>query len=365
MVKILQRRRVMFSVGTAIAVAVGGLSSAALLPSAQATNGGTITVGSYNIHKATPSPEQGVPDWNFRRDRLGLILSESTSDVIALQEVVGWRLPTGPKHRDDVALVASANGFATIQPADNQCVRPRDSYGQLSGPNPCDHSTGIIYKSATTSVMPSAKALASTGMYMHGSIVNTGSVEENKRALTWAYHEKGGQLFFVVNVHANSDKSPAAEAARVVLANNLPSWIEGMNAARGLSIPVFFTGDLNSYKVRQPGGMQAILYGNGYEDPYYTASEKIGARYATVNITPQTRKFFGFPPKPYKYSLKKEPTRIDYVLYKGAVKPLTYETVIRLDPNCSAKAVKRGKCNFDENYRLSDHNMVTAVFAWN
>ena len=79
------------------------------------------------------------------------------------------------------------HGFATIQPADNQCVRPRDSYGQLSGPNPCDHSTGIIYKSATTSVMPSAKALASTGMYVHGSIVNTGSVEENKRALTWAY----------------------------------------------------------------------------------------------------------------------------------------------------------------------------------
>ena len=113
-VKIWQRQRVVFSVSTAITVAVGGLSFAALLPSAQAAHGGTITVGSYNIHKSTLTPEPGVPDWNFRRDRLGLILAESTADVISLQEVVGWRLPTGPKHRDHVASVASAKGFATI-----------------------------------------------------------------------------------------------------------------------------------------------------------------------------------------------------------------------------------------------------------
>lgn len=334
-------------------------------PSVQAAPDETITIGSYNIHKAMRTAEPGVPTWDYRRERLGFILAASTADVISLQEVVGWRVPTARTHQADVAQIASTKGYAYVKPADNQCVRPRDSYGELAGPNPCDNTTGIIYKAATTSVMLSASGLASSGKYMNGSVVNTGSEAENKRALSWAYLEKGGHQFLVVDVHTDSDKSPAAEAARVALGNVLPSWIDGMNAARGLSVPVFLTGDLNSYKFRQPAGIQSILYGNGYEDPYYTAPEKIGVRYSTVNVTPQTKRFLGFPPKPYKYSVKKEPTRIDYVLYKGAVQSLSYETVVKLDPSCSKKAVKRGKCNFDENYRLSDHNMIQATFAWN
>lgn len=316
------------------------------------TSPNELKISSYNVHKATPTPEVGVPSWGERRGRLTNYLAVSGADVVSLQETVGWDVG-GVTHTQDIANLAAQRGYTYVEPVLDECVRPRDAAGQLAGPNPCDNTTSILFNSATTSVMPTSNGRASSGEQLTGSITDTGSANENRRSLSWVYLTKGGRNFFVVDVHTDSDKSAAAEAARVRLANALPAWVDAMNAARGVNLPVFITGDLNSYKLRQPQGMQQILANAGFADPYYTAPTKIGARYATVNVTPATKKFYGFPPKPYKYSKKKEPSRIDYVLYRGAT-PLVYETVVKLNANGT----------FDENYRLSDHNAVEATFAW-
>ncbi len=341
----------------ACAIAVTGLvlgvsSSAGAVSPAANTSPNELKIASYNIHKATPTPETGVPSWGERRGRLANYLAVSGVDVVSMQENVGWDVG-GLTHTQDIAKLAAENGYTYVESVLDECVRPRDAAGQLAGPNPCDNTTGIVFNSATTSVMPTSNGQASSGEQLTGSITDTGSAEENMRSLSWAYFTKSGRNFFVVDVHTDSDKSAAAEAARVRLANALPAWVDAMNAARGVNVPVFLTGDLNSYKLRQPQGMQQILANAGFVDPYYTAPTKIGERYATVNVTPATATFYGFPPKPYKYSEKKEPTRIDYVLYRGAT-PLVYETVVKLNANGT----------FDENYRVSDHNAVEATFAW-
>ena len=329
-----------------------GAYLAAGISSVSATE--TLTIGSYNIHKASPNNKAGVPDWPLRRDRLINTLEASAADVVSLQEVSRWKVRKGVTHRQDVALLASQRGFATVEAELNKCPRPRD----------CDNTTAIVYQTANVTIMPNANGLPSTAKVLNSDVVLTPNPDENKRAMTWAYFMKSGKPFLVLDIHTDSDKSPLAEAGRVALGNSLTTYIEGLNNARGLpTIATFLTGDFNSYKFRQPGGMQKILEGNQWGDPYYTAPVKRGERYATINKTPATAKFNGFPPRPYQYSLKKEPTRIDYVLYKNAT-PLSYETLIKFYDDCTYMQQRLFKCNFHEEYRLSDHNMVLGTFNW-
>ena len=102
-------------------------------------------------------------------------------------------------------------------------------------------------------------------------------------------------------------------------------------------------GDFNSYQRRQPHGAQQVLADAGLIDGY-SAPVKVNGNYSTVNYTPKTRKFKGFPPRPYFYA--RNTTRIDYIF--SSVAPRRHEVVLHLT----------GNGLFDNAYRASDHNMV-------
>jgi endonuclease/exonuclease/phosphatase family metal-dependent hydrolase len=101
-------------------------------------------------------------------------------------------------------------------------------------------------------------------------------------------------------------------------------------------------GDFNSYRQRQPRGSQWVLGKQGYRDAF-TAKRAENADVPTVNVTTKYRD--PFPAKPFHLD---QPARLDYVFVEGGT-PVRYELQLHL---------RNGK--FDNRYRASDHNLVTA-----
>jgi hypothetical protein len=270
-----------------------------------------------------------------------------------MQEVTNNRDQTGVSQRDQVQQVLDSAGYQLIEPEDDQCDVGHRFAGDDRGHSPCDNSALLAWRTRSVTVAPSS-GLPMTGLYLAGSIAST-DVASDSRAVPWAFlQHEGGPTFLVIGVHTLSEKTPWAEAGRVAFARSVTGWATSLAAARGLrDIPMFLAGDLNSYAFRQPQGAQKQLTKAGWKDAYYAAPTRVGARYATINVTPQIARFNGFPPRPYAYGASREPTRIDYLFFRNA-KALSYETVVRLNANGT----------FIEGLRMSDHNAIRAAFAF-
>ncbi len=335
--------------GTVIAAAMVSGFVIIVAPGAHAASN-DVTVASYNVLKVNAT---GVPAWDQRQPRLPAIINNLNADVLSLQEVTNnTDSVSGKVQSAQVRDTLATLGYTTITPEENQCVRPRDAAGQLAGPSPCDTSATLAWRNEIT-VAPSVNGLPMTGLFLAGSIAPADAVS-NARTVPWAFLQKpGGPVFLAISTHTSSDKDATAEAGRVAFAQALTGWAQNLATARGFdNAPMFIAGDLNSYKARQPAGAQAVLANAGWTDAYYAAPTRVGTQYATINVTPQTARYNGIPPKPFKYSKKAEPTRIDYVLSRNAT-PVAYETVVKLNANGT----------FNEAFRMSDHNAVVAKYV--
>ena len=174
-----------------------------------------------------------------------------------------------------------------------------------------------------------------------------GSVQD--RNVSWAYLQDiaTGGVFMALSLHLPNEKTAHAESLRRRIAASVARWIDEQNGRVGLDgIPVIAMGDLNSFQKRQPRGAQTVFYRSGFVDAF-SAGRRINARYPTINVTPLTRRWNGFPPAPPKYA--GVASRIDYILVKNAVRPLRYEVFLKL---------RKGR--FDRRFRGSDHNLVRA-----
>ncbi|HQR80727.1 MAG TPA: endonuclease/exonuclease/phosphatase family protein [Actinomycetota bacterium] len=170
------------------------------------------------------------------------------------------------------------------------------------------------------------------------------------RNVAWAYLQDiaSGGVFLALSVHMPNEKTAHAEQLRRQTAAGLATWVDQHTARVGMAgIPVILMGDLNSFQSRQPNGAQQTFYDRGFTDAF-SAPKRVNPRFPTVNVTPLTRRWDGFPPKPFKYS--RTASRIDYILAKNGVVPLRHEVFLQLLPDGT----------FDNRYRGSDHNLVRA-----
>lgn len=193
----------------------------------------------------------------------------------------------------------------------------------------------------------------STGMESQRQLsgLQWGPVQD--RNVTWAFLQDiaSGGVFLALSVHMPNEKTAHAEQLRRQTAAGLATWVDQHTARAGMvGIPVVLMGDLNSFQSRQPNGAQQAFYDRGFTDAF-AAAKRVNSRFPTVNVTPLTRRWDGYPPKPFKYS--RAASRIDYILAKNGVVPLQYEVFLTLLPD--------GR--FDERYRGSDHNLVRADLA--
>lgn len=344
----------------AVSVAAAGLLGGAGTSPATAASGGVISAGTFNVCKVDCAAP--APSWDVRRDRVGRVIAASGVDVLGLQEATNNATSIAKTQVEDIQQLVQPLGYVgpTYPVEANECRRPRDARGELAGPSPCENTSSLLFKSSTIRQVSVPAGISSAGIAQTASIAPGVEPRAGARSVAWAYLEAvDGSTgpFLAVSLHTDNAKDADGEAARMFVAQSLTGWVTALNAAHGMDgVPVLLMADLNSYDKRQPNGAQTILRKTGWIDGF-TAPTRKNIQYSTINYNPQLKGEQGFPLKPYKFKkTKKNPigaaTRIDYVFGFGALKPLSYEVMIFLQPD--------GK--FVPDYQASDHQMVRTTW---
>jgi endonuclease/exonuclease/phosphatase family metal-dependent hydrolase len=326
-------------------------------PQAGTVAGASLVFATFNVCKV--SCDAPAPSWDVRRARVARVITTSGADVIGLQEVTFNPTSNAKTQFLDVQnLIAPAGYVAPTMPAAADQCR-----WTAANPHPCDNTTGIVFNSRTVSQVTTPNGTASAGTLPSSGVVGGLDSESAVRKISWAYLQgaAGTGPFLVVSVHTDNSQDPAAEASRVVLGQALGPWADAWNAAHGFpGVPTLMLGDLNSYKKRQPNGMQQVMVDNGWLDTA-SAPQKRNVQYSTINHNPKLpADQQGFPKAPYIFRTSKnnpvlDATRIDYVMARGAgLSAADYEVVIHLLPDGS----------FDPEYQASDHQMVRSTITF-
>lgn len=317
-----------------------------------------LVFATFNVCKTDCAPP--APPWEVRRDRVARVIGGSGADVIGLQEATNQPTATAKTQVEDIQVnLAGPQGYAapTFPIENNDCRRPRDAAGQLTGPSPCENTSALLFRAASIKQVSVPSGMPSAGITQYGMIVPGSDPAASSRSVAWAYLQPvaGGVPFLAIALHTDNGKNPVAEQSRVSLAGALGPWVDTLNARAGLpGTPAILMADLNSYKKRQPNGVQKQLVDNGWIDAF-KAEELSNIEYSTINYNPALPDGKGFPVKPYKFRLakKREATRIDYIMGYGTnITPLTYEVMLYLNADGT----------FNPDYQASDHQMVRATF---
>lgn len=355
---------------------VAGITAAARPSTPQGkpdqVGGKTLTFLSFNMCKsecAAPAPE-----WSVRRDRIARVISESGASVVGVQEATSNDVATAInpdyvpilggapvqyksiEQWEDIERRIAPAGYKSpeIDKKNNVCI----SWG---GKNPpvsvqCTSSPRIYYKDSVVTQMVNAAGQPAAGFTSLGLIAPGVSSESTYRAVAWAYFDSPGTgPFLAVSLHMTNEKEQFAEDDRNAIARALAPWADSLNARMGInSATTVLMADLNSFKDRQPRGAQFILSKNGWKDAW-NAKKRINIQYSTINVTPDTRKFGGWPLKPHMRWDKGVGTRIDYIFAKGPVTFTEYEVMLWTN--------RDGTFNID--YQASDHQAIRAVVKFN
>jgi endonuclease/exonuclease/phosphatase family metal-dependent hydrolase len=319
---------------TAGAVAPPAASGAVVAAAAPRANGpaaGALRVATFNVAKSTIRT-RGF-HWGVRRQALVNVVNATRPDVLMVQEAntQKWQ---GVRHIDDVMGLMGSVGYQIASTAVDNC-------------NPgCTRGAHVFFNPQRMTLAELPSGMAPAGMTGQSNIAGTWAGGIQERATSWAFLRPhgSGRVTLYVSVHLPTQKTGTGEALRLAIANRLHPWAAELVRASGLArAELVIGGDFNSYDRRQPNGAQQVLRNVGLLDGWL-APEKINANYSTVNLTPSTKKFKGFPPRPYFY--KQNTTRIDYVF--ATVPPLRHEVFLRFN----------GDGTIDNAFRASDHNMV-------
>lgn len=330
---------------TATALLAGpGVSSQALVPSAapavvpggapaQGPAADAVRVATFNILKATNA--KGLRSWKKRRVALKRTLAATTPDVLMIQEASTrkWR---GTRHIDDLNRVMGGAGYRITSTDYDSCTAG------------CTRGAHIFYNPGRMRLMTTPGPIRPAGMAGISTVGRLGFGSVQDRNASWAFLTPVGSQrpTLYISVHLPTEKTAFAEGLRRTVASGLRPWADGLIRASGLSgAEIVIGGDLNSYAERQPYGAQHLLASAGLIDAY-AAPVIVNPHVGTINYTPRTTRYRGFPPRPHHH--RTNPTRIDYVF--STVAAQRHEVAIFLKAN--------GK--FQKAYRVSDHNMVLA-----
>lgn len=314
---------------------------------------GQLTFVQFNVCKT--QCDAPAPSWDVRRDRVERTLVATTADVIGVNEATNYATSTAKTQWQDIQNLMAPHGYTAIKAVKDECERPRDANGQLAGASPCEHTTGLLYNTATVTEINTPTGSPSSGAVMVGTIAPGIDAESGAREANWGFLQaKDGSTppFLAISLHLSTIKDATHENSRVAAAQALAGWANSKVAEAGLpaTTPIVLMADLNSYAKRQPNGAQKVLTDNGWIDAI-TAPKVVNPRWSSINETPTTVPWSG---KVYFYYSTKNPvTRIDYIMGRN-VTPVQYETVMFLNPD---------RTRIPE-YAASDHNAIRATFKF-
>jgi endonuclease/exonuclease/phosphatase family metal-dependent hydrolase len=292
---------------------------------------GVIRVATYNVMKTTRLKAKW--SWSKRRGALVNTVRDASPDVLVVQEANTQRWG-GSTHIEDVRGLLGGLGYQIASTDYTQCTLG------------CTRGSHIFFKPSRMSLAALPSGAAPAGMAGMSTIaqVDFGGTQDRNVAYAFLTPVGSGRTTLFMSAHLPTEKTAEGERLRVAVASAMRPWADSLIAGSGLSgVNIVIGGDFNSYQRRQPYGAQSVLSNSGLIDGF-AAPVKVNGNYSTVNYTPKTRKYKGFPPRPYFYG--RDTTRIDYIF--STVPPQRHEVVLHLT----------AKGTFDNNYRASDHNMV-------
>lgn len=313
---------------TAMALVTGMVTTTPAGAASPPPAGDAVRVATYNVMKT--SKAGGKQSWAKRRVALVNTVRDAAPDVLLVQEVntQKWR---GVRHVDDVVALLGGIGYRITSTDYDSCTVG------------CTRGAHIFYNPDRMRLANVPMAAGMTGI---STISQTAFGPVQDRNASWAFLTPvgSGRTSLYITVHLPTEKTEFSESLRVAVASHLRPWADSLIAQSGLgTAEIVIGGDFNSYAKRQPFGAQAVVTNAGLIDAY-VAAVNVNPNFGTINYTPKTKKYKGFPPRPYFY--KRDTTRIDYVF--STVAAQRHEVVLHLQSN--------GK--FDNAYRASDHNMV-------
>jgi endonuclease/exonuclease/phosphatase family metal-dependent hydrolase len=290
-----------------------------------------IRVATYNVMKTTRLANKW--SWSKRRGAVVNTVRDVSPDVLAIQEANLQRWG-GATHLEDVRGLLGSVGYQIASTDYSQCTLG------------CTRGAHIFFKPSRMSLATLPTGAPAAGMAGMSTIGNVDFGRTQDRNASYAFLTPLGspRTTLFISAHLPTEKDAEGERLRVAVASGLRPWADSLIAGSGLDgVNIVIGGDFNSFQRRQPNGAQQVLASSGLIDGF-AAPVKVNGNYSTVNYTPKTRKYKGFPPRPYYYG--RDTTRIDYIF--STAPPIRHEVVLHL--------TAKGK--FDNNYRASDHNMV-------
>jgi endonuclease/exonuclease/phosphatase family metal-dependent hydrolase len=251
----------------------------ALLPVAmlKAAETNTLNVMSYNVRFASPKPPNAWPE---RRPLMQACIRSLQPDIFGTQEGVYYQL------KDIVTDLPEYRWIGT--------GRDGGSRGEFMAIfYRADRFDALEYDHYWLSDTPEVIGSATWG--------NT-----NKRMVTWIKFRDllMKREFYVVNTHFDHQ----VQLARM---NSAKLVLERINALK-TTLPVFLIGDFNAVAGSNPAYDHLTSAESGFRDSWNTAAKRTGEGLDTFN---------GFK------EIGKQGRRIDWILYRGAVKPLMTEIV--------------------------------------
>lgn len=323
-------RTLVVACATSIALVAGTATAAPEVDHRPAPAQDVVRVATLNVLKVLNVT--GKRSWEKRRVRMKHLVAETSPDVLMVQEAntKRWR---DTRHIHDVRERLATLGYEITSTNYNDCTAD------------CTRGAHIFYDPEAMKLVtpPNGPAAGMLGISQIGQ-VDFGNVQDRNAA--WAFLKPAGSsaTALYISVHLPTAKTDHSEALRLAVAQRLRPWAESKIDASGLrDVEIVVGGDLNSYAKRQPRGAQYVLTRAGLIDAF-TAPTKKNEHYGTINKTPATAQYLGFPPSPHYY--KTEPTRIDYVF--STVAATRHEVVVHL----------RDSGRFRKYFKASDHNLV-------
>jgi endonuclease/exonuclease/phosphatase family metal-dependent hydrolase len=324
-------RTLAVTVATAMTLLAGTVSIAQASVPRSAPADDAIRVATYNVMKTTRLASK----WSWSKRRVALVntVQDAAPDVLMVQEANLQRWG-GATHLDDVRGLLGSLGYQITSTDYTNCTPG------------CTRGAHIFFKPSRMALAALPTGAPAAGMAGMSTIsgVSFGGTQDRNASYAFLTPQGSARTTLYISVHLPTEKTGEGERLRVAVASGLRPWADGLIAGSGLrGVDIVIGGDFNSYQRRQPNGAQQVLANSGMIDGF-AAPVKVNANYSTVNYTPKTRKYKGFPPRPYFYG--RDTTRIDYIF--STVAPHRHEVVLRL----------AGDGRFDNSYRASDHNMV-------
>lgn len=269
--------------------------TAALLICCTTSVAADLRVMSFNVRY--PNPNDGANRWEARRELLFAVIRDARPDLIGTQELF--------KSQGD-AIVKAVPDFAW--------------FGISRRGNQEDEHMGVFYRKSRV------KLIESGNYWLSETPEKPGSMSWNvtlPRMVTWGLFEdkQSKRRFYFMNTHfphRREDTQARTQCARVI--------VDQMSKFR-TDIPVILTGDFNAGTDSE--AYRILTY--GLKD----------ARAAVKDPAGDIGTFHGFSGKPGR-------DRIDWILYRGSLRPRSFATLTSND---------RGRYP-------SDHFPLIAEIAW-